>query len=308
MSRTQRSFEEGQGSLEGEGIVSLRRGRRRKQIDGDFCFHPAESEGASRTIAAASSHGGVDSDEDIENVIDISSDDEVEFVCESDHEEEHIERQAQEEEEEEEEEVVFVSESIQSRQGPPSLPRPRHSPIPIHNFPVQRPFDHSLHWSVWDDDDEGGDGFLHQFLLQPLPSHQASPVSGGFFVSRFLHEPGLFPTLFQRGEESARPKACWKDIKRPRRVRETSFSKYRSTKGLTPTRRSRRKGVEQKNDEIADADLPSTCPCCLEEFEDDDQIWILPCDRKHIFHPQCIKQWLVEGRHTCPVCRGTMMQ
>ena len=43
------------------------------------------------------------------------------------------------------------------------------------------------------------------------------------------------------------------------------------------------------------------CPICYDEFEPDTDVKVLPC--KHIFHPDCIKRWLTEFKHTCPVCK-----
>ncbi|XP_078148586.1 E3 ubiquitin-protein ligase ATL9-like [Carex rostrata] len=43
------------------------------------------------------------------------------------------------------------------------------------------------------------------------------------------------------------------------------------------------------------------CAICLCDFEDDENIRLLPkCS--HMFHPDCIDEWLLSHR-TCPVCR-----
>ncbi|XP_043708219.1 E3 ubiquitin-protein ligase ATL31-like [Telopea speciosissima] len=47
------------------------------------------------------------------------------------------------------------------------------------------------------------------------------------------------------------------------------------------------------------------CAVCLNEFEDDEMIRLLPkCD--HVFHPECIDAWL-SNRTTCPVCRADLV-
>ncbi|XP_042489881.1 RING-H2 finger protein ATL34-like [Macadamia integrifolia] len=47
------------------------------------------------------------------------------------------------------------------------------------------------------------------------------------------------------------------------------------------------------------------CAVCLNEFEDEDTIRLLPkCD--HVFHPECIDAWLSK-RKTCPVCRANLV-
>lgn len=44
------------------------------------------------------------------------------------------------------------------------------------------------------------------------------------------------------------------------------------------------------------------CTICMTKFEDDDQISILKCN--HIFHEECIKEWLKDYSYKCPVCRN----
>ena len=43
------------------------------------------------------------------------------------------------------------------------------------------------------------------------------------------------------------------------------------------------------------------CSICMTKFADDDDISILKCN--HIFHEDCIKEWLKEYNYRCPVCR-----
>ena len=42
-------------------------------------------------------------------------------------------------------------------------------------------------------------------------------------------------------------------------------------------------------------------PICLEEFTKGDSVKVLPC--KHIFHENCAKDWIVDVRGVCPLCR-----
>ncbi|KAI9084523.1 hypothetical protein K1719_033511 [Acacia pycnantha] len=44
----------------------------------------------------------------------------------------------------------------------------------------------------------------------------------------------------------------------------------------------------------------SQCSICLEDFDEHDDVLVLPCD--HFFHNNCIVKWLNTG-HTCPLCR-----
>ena len=43
------------------------------------------------------------------------------------------------------------------------------------------------------------------------------------------------------------------------------------------------------------------CYICLSQFEEGDQVRILPCD--HEFHRGCIDKWLLDVQSTCPCCR-----
>mmetsp|Transcript_42888 Transcript_42888/g.79996 ORF Transcript_42888/g.79996 Transcript_42888/m.79996 type:complete len:189 (+) Transcript_42888:77-643(+) len=47
------------------------------------------------------------------------------------------------------------------------------------------------------------------------------------------------------------------------------------------------------------------CPCCLEAFEGQSQVAVLPCG--HVFHETCIAAWsVVDGKNadSCPSCRA----
>lgn len=44
-----------------------------------------------------------------------------------------------------------------------------------------------------------------------------------------------------------------------------------------------------------------TCCICLDDFEENDKLRILPCD--HGYHSKCIDPWLVKNKRICPQCR-----
>ncbi|KAG8901226.1 hypothetical protein FRB99_005467 [Tulasnella sp. 403] len=45
------------------------------------------------------------------------------------------------------------------------------------------------------------------------------------------------------------------------------------------------------------------CPICLTEFEEGDDLRVLPCEGQHKFHPDCIDPWLLQVSGLCPLCR-----
>jgi hypothetical protein len=45
------------------------------------------------------------------------------------------------------------------------------------------------------------------------------------------------------------------------------------------------------------------CPICVDEWQDGDDIRILPCDGRHRFHRECIDPWLLNVSSLCPLCR-----
>ena len=44
------------------------------------------------------------------------------------------------------------------------------------------------------------------------------------------------------------------------------------------------------------------CSICLSNFEMGEMLTCLPCDKKHSFHSNCIRQWL-ERQNSCPLCQ-----
>lgn len=50
-----------------------------------------------------------------------------------------------------------------------------------------------------------------------------------------------------------------------------------------------------------------TCPICIVDFEEGDDLRLLPCEGKHRFHQQCVDPWLLELSSSCPICRHGML-
>ena len=54
-----------------------------------------------------------------------------------------------------------------------------------------------------------------------------------------------------------------------------------------------------------DREDPDDCSICLDTLTVGDEILLLPCN--HVFHKNCMNEWLKEGRAVCPVCRQGIM-
>lgn len=45
------------------------------------------------------------------------------------------------------------------------------------------------------------------------------------------------------------------------------------------------------------------CPICIVDFEEGDDIRVLPCEGNHCFHQTCVDPWLLKLSSSCPICR-----
>ena len=55
------------------------------------------------------------------------------------------------------------------------------------------------------------------------------------------------------------------------------------------------------NKVILENNLDKCCSVCMDELVKDNQVIILPCE--HIFHTNCIEEWLSKYNYNCPVCK-----
>ena len=60
---------------------------------------------------------------------------------------------------------------------------------------------------------------------------------------------------------------------------------------------------EKEKDVVPDAIGTETCPICIVDFEEGDDLRVLPCEGHHRFHRDCVDQWLLELSSSCPICR-----
>ncbi|KAL0955939.1 hypothetical protein HGRIS_002124 [Hohenbuehelia grisea] len=72
---------------------------------------------------------------------------------------------------------------------------------------------------------------------------------------------------------------------------------------VAPAGSSRPKRSIQRDDVVPEAIGRETCPICIVDFEEGDDLRVLPCEGKHRFHQQCVDPWLLELSSSCPICR-----
>lgn len=78
----------------------------------------------------------------------------------------------------------------------------------------------------------------------------------------------------------------------------------RNASGSIGSRRSR----PSKEDPTREMIGTEICPICISEFEEGDDLRVLPCEGKHKFHQNCVDPWLLQISGLCPLCReGTLV-
>lgn len=48
------------------------------------------------------------------------------------------------------------------------------------------------------------------------------------------------------------------------------------------------------------------CPICITDFEGSEDVMLMPCDKRHFFHVDCVRKWL-HGSQYCPICRANVV-
>lgn len=71
----------------------------------------------------------------------------------------------------------------------------------------------------------------------------------------------------------------------------------------TPRAAASSSGSAQEDDPMPESIGRETCPICIVDFEDGDDVRVLPCEGKHVFHQACVDPWLLELSSSCPICR-----
>lgn len=74
-----------------------------------------------------------------------------------------------------------------------------------------------------------------------------------------------------------------------------------SSRTITPVRKTQESSgvglgtpaavIEEREEERDDGEEEEVCPICLLEFEEGDEVRVLPCQLAHSFHKECIDPW-----------------
>lgn len=96
------------------------------------------------------------------------------------------------------------------------------------------------------------------------------------------------------------------------RVEEVPQNEDDDLAGLPPARPRAGPSIATTASSAQEDPLPEsigreTCPICIVDFEEGDDVRVLPCEGKHVFHQACVDPWLLELSSSCPICRhGTL--
>jgi hypothetical protein len=120
---------------------------------------------------------------------------------------------------------------------------------------------------------------------------------------RLTEEPKRYLDRRRSRRESGSPKTV---TGKPRAVSYSSPSSDSGNLGEGSSRTGSSPLPPGPKDVVPDAIGRETCPICIVDFEEGDDLRQLPCEGKHRFHQQCVDPWLLELSSSCPICRQGM--
>jgi len=114
----------------------------------------------------------------------------------------------------------------------------------------------------------------------------------------------------------------WEVVDTPKASRESGSSEQKMQSEKSPSNRTpteekssddqsprtglKRNGTQasRQNPDVTPQTIGrETCPICIVDFEEGDDLRVLPCEGKHRFHQACVDPWLLELSSSCPLCR-----
>lgn len=151
---------------------------------------------------------------------------------------------------------------------------------------------------------------MHQYKMRDLDSpmevadtkgnligHRIERVSSSTLVgSGRMRSPPSSPTLVKDPEIAAAAAAFAAQRKTMIKNQMAGREKRRSGEPVPTPSSPKERAHEEDEDEQG-------CPICLLDFEEGDDVRVLPCQLAHSFHKECIDPWLLEVSSSCPLCR-----
>lgn len=131
--------------------------------------------------------------------------------------------------------------------------------------------------------------YANSVPLGPVSNNVEKPPNSRIVKSE---EPALQETSTSTGDTPSRSA--------PAKVAATPDA---PTDAAAVMRRPSKAVRRDEHDVVPDAIGRDTCPICIVDFEEGDDVRVLPCEGKHSFHQTCVDPWLLELSTSCPICR-----
>ncbi|KAF9475532.1 hypothetical protein BDN70DRAFT_813981 [Pholiota conissans] len=137
----------------------------------------------------------------------------------------------------------------------------------------------------------------HTSLPELTPNHSSTSGLGAFVLTQptpNIHSPGndthaIFILHSQSRRGSHRP---------------VENQQESADMGEGPSRPNPSAAIHLEHEDMVPASIGrETCPICIVDFEEGDDIRVLPCEGKHCFHQECVDPWLLKLSSSCPICR-----
>lgn len=110
------------------------------------------------------------------------------------------------------------------------------------------------------------------------------------------HQRNMSPASLSESRQQTTPHA--------RSSRDSSVKQLPLRDSAVAGTRGQNVAAEAQKDQFDPASIgKETCPICIIDFEDGDDLRVLPCEGHHRFHKDCVDPWLLELSTSCPICR-----